>query len=336
MKGGPAQPELIVIVDTEEEFDWRAPFSRDSVGTSSIPAQARAHELFDRWGVVPTYVIDYPVAADPAAVSFLGGLRREGRAEIGAHLHPWVTPPLEENVSARNSYACNLPPALERRKLEVLTETITANFGERPRVFKAGRYGFGHSTRRNLVELGYKVDCSFMPHESFARDGGPSYYRAPTRPVWLDRESGLLELPMSSGFIGCFPMIGPRLGRMFDSRLAARLRVPGLLGRSGVVARSRLTPEGVSAREQCALIRSLYRQGQRLFTLTYHSPSLVPGNTPYVRDEEALGGFLERIGEVLAFFAQGMGGRFTTPMAVYERERAGIEGREERRAVRYG
>jgi hypothetical protein len=88
-------PELFVIVDTEEEFDWAAPLSRESVGTASIPAQARAHDIYDRLGIVPTYVIDHPVATDPAAVAFLKGLSDAGKAEIGAHLHPWVTPPHE-------------------------------------------------------------------------------------------------------------------------------------------------------------------------------------------------------------------------------------------------
>ena len=62
-------PELLIVVDTEEEFDWTAPFSRESVATRSIPAQARAHEIYDRFGVVPTYVVDYPVATDPQAVA---------------------------------------------------------------------------------------------------------------------------------------------------------------------------------------------------------------------------------------------------------------------------
>ena len=57
-----ATPELLVVVDTEEEFDWSAPFSREATATRSIPAQARAHDIYDRLGVVPTYVVEYPVA----------------------------------------------------------------------------------------------------------------------------------------------------------------------------------------------------------------------------------------------------------------------------------
>ena len=79
-------PQLLIVVDTEEEFDWSAPFSRDSRATTSIPAQAGAHEIYDRFGVVPTYVIDHPVATDPAAVAFLKGLRDAGKvAMVPAH-----------------------------------------------------------------------------------------------------------------------------------------------------------------------------------------------------------------------------------------------------------
>ena len=74
------------------------PFSRDARATRSIPAQALAHEVFDPLGVVPTYVIDHPVATDPQAVAFLRGLQADGRAEIGAHLHPWVSPPHDDDL----------------------------------------------------------------------------------------------------------------------------------------------------------------------------------------------------------------------------------------------
>ena len=39
-------PELLIVVDTEEEFDWTRPFSRDAIATRSIPAQARAHAIY--------------------------------------------------------------------------------------------------------------------------------------------------------------------------------------------------------------------------------------------------------------------------------------------------
>ncbi|HZG08014.1 MAG TPA: polysaccharide deacetylase family protein [Allosphingosinicella sp.] len=306
------RPQLAIVVDTEEEFDWRGPFSRDNIGTSSIAAQARAHQVYDRLGAVPTYVVDYPVAADPAARALLGQLRADGRAEIGAHLHPWVCPPHEEEVSRFNSYHCNLPPALERAKIEALTAAIEEGFGSRPTVFKAGRYGFGRSTAATIAQLGYKIDCSFVPHASFAADGGPSFHGTPDRPFWLDVEQRLLEVPLTAGFIGAAGRFGSRLRPVFESRLARRLRVPGLLARTGLVARSTLTPEGVSADEQIRLLKTLIGRGHSFFTMVYHSPSLAPGNTPYVRDAAELGAFLGRIEKVLSAFCDDMDGEFTT------------------------
>jgi hypothetical protein len=308
-------PELLIVVDTEEEFDWTRPFSRESVATKAIPAQARAHEIYDRLGIVPTYVIDYPVATDPGAIRFLRDLRDSGKAEIGAHLHPWVTPPHVEAVSTHNSYHCNLPPDLERAKIASLTDAIETSFGARPTAFKAGRYGYGPNTGKFLAELGYRVDCSFVPHTDLSGDGGPDYRGVPSMPHWL--EHGLLEVPLSVGFLGAMPGLGERAAWLFDSPGAERLRVPGVLARTGLVARSRLTPEGTPAAEQCRLIEKMARRGHRIFSLTYHSPSLQPGHTPYVRDEGDLARFLGAIEQVLTFFRDEMGGRFTTLSGVY-------------------
>ena len=312
-------PELAIVVDTEEEFDWSATFSRASVATRSVPAQAAAHEIYDRLGIVPTYVIDYPVATDPRAVRFLRALKERGGAEIGAHLHPWVTPPHVEEVTTFNSYHCNLPPELERAKIEAITRAIEQAFGERPTVFKAGRYGFGPNTGRVLAELGYRIDCSHVPHTDFSADGGPDFRGTPSDPWWLDEEAGLLEVPLTVGYVGRAAALGPRIDWLFDSGPAGRLRLPGVLARTDLVARSRLTPEGTPAAEQCRLLETMVGRGHRTFSLTYHSPSLEPGHTPYVRSDAELAGFLSSIEQVLTYFRDRLGGRFTTLTEVHRR-----------------
>jgi hypothetical protein len=312
-------PELLVVVDTEEEFDWTKPFDRDSTGTRSIPAQARAQALYEEMGIVPTYVVTYPVACDPVAVAYLKRLQDEGRAEIGAHLHPWVTPPHREDVSVRNSYECNLPAALERAKLEALTDAIESSFGRPPTAFKAGRYGFGPNTAEILADLGYRVDCSMLPRSDLRGDGGPDFRHAPDEPFWLNEAAGLLEVPVTTGFMGLVPSLGRAVSSWFDSPRVARLRLPGMLSRSGLVTRSRLTPEGVSAAEQCRLLDALVKQGRRTFSLVYHSPSLAPGNTPYVADETELARFLASLAQVLTHFRDTLGGSFTTLSAVHAR-----------------
>ena len=106
------KPLLLVLIDTEEEFDWSRPHDRASVGTSSIAAQTRAQAIFDRHGIRPIYCIDYPVAE--TGYGLLRELHAEAKCDIGAHLHPWVNPPHDEPLTNRNSYPGNLPRALER------------------------------------------------------------------------------------------------------------------------------------------------------------------------------------------------------------------------------
>jgi hypothetical protein len=60
----------------------------------------------------------------------------------------------------------------------------------------------------------------------------------------------------------------------------------------------------------------MLRHGHRVFHLTYHSPSLLPGNTPYVRTEKELDQFLDRISGFLEFFFGECGGLPATPFDI--------------------
>lgn len=306
-------PLLLVVVDTEEEFDWSRPLDRHSTGVLAMAEQHRAQEVFARYGVVPTYVVDYPVATDEAAVRHLRAFFDEGLCGIGAHLHPWVNPPHDEAVTAFNSYPGNLPAELEREKLRTLTAAIERNFGRRPTVYKAGRYGVGPNTAGILAELDYEVDTSVMPYTSFATDGGPDFRQFGPRPFWIGADRRLLEIPTTRGFHGALAARGPSLFPMVSGAAGMAVRAPGILARTGLLECIRLTPEGADFAALRRLTRSLVAQGLRVFCLAYHSPSLAPGNTPYVRDKRDLRRFLETIDRYCKYFVEEIGGRPTTP-----------------------
>jgi hypothetical protein len=293
-------PTLVVVIDTEEEFDWSAPFDPASTSVLNIGLQPLAQGIFDTHGVVPTYVVDYPVASTPASVAVLQAFIAEGRCEIGAHLHPWVTPPPGGPVDVRHSYPGNLPPAIERQKLTALTDTITASFGTRPIVYKAGRYGIGTATPDILRELNYKVDISVVPHTDFSADGGPDFSDAPAVPFMI--ADGLCELPLSVHFVGRLALHGPRIFRHLSENTARRLRLPGICGRLGLLERLRLSPEGHSLADLIRQTRAALAAGTRLFMLTYHSSSLLPSATAYVRSEAERRAFLATLDSYLQFF----------------------------------
>ncbi len=317
------RPQLLVVVDTEEEFDWAQPFDRSRTGTMSIPAQDRAHAIYDCYGVVPTYVMDHPVATSPTAARYLRRLVDAGRADFGTHCHPWVTPPFDEAVNNFNSFHGNLPPELEAAKIRASTEAVAQAFGAAPRNFKAGRYGLGPRTFDTLIELGYTVDCSFVPHTNFSSISGPDFYSTPEQPFFTDATRRLLEVPLTVGYSGALNALGRNVNGFVDAPLAQGLRLPGILSRLGLMERARLSPEGFDAATQCRLLRAMVAQGVRVFTMTYHSPSLAPGYTPYVPDEAALTAFLRCIEDVLGCFQNELGGGFTTLAEVDRQARQG-------------
>jgi hypothetical protein len=310
--GAGERPVLLVIIDTEEEFAWDQPFNRASVGTGSIAGQPLMHErVFDRMGIVPTYVIDYPVATTPTSVAVLRSLMEAGRCEIGTHLHPWVSPPHDEEVSRFHSYAGNLPRQLEYDKLRMLTEAITASFGRAPTAFKAGRYGLGPHTAESIAALGYRIDASVVPYSAFLDDGGPDFRAFDEHPYWFDTNGDtLLELPVTTGYAGWLRGQGTALYELAQQPWARRARLGGVLARSGALERIRLSPEVASGDEMRRLSTSLYQDGCQVFSLTYHSPSMVPGHTPYVRDAAELERFITTVHDYCAWFRDTLGGQF--------------------------
>jgi hypothetical protein len=308
-----AKPKLIVVVDTEEEFDWGRTFSRAAIGVAHMRHQDRGQRLWERYGVRPTYVVDYAIASQEAGFRVLREWFEDGLCELGAHLHPWVNPPFDEEVSAFNSYPGNLPARLERAKLAQLTDTITANLRHRPTIYRAGRYGIGPRTAAVLDELGYEIDTSVVPFTDFGKDGGPNFNGMPPDPFWFGPGNRLLEIPLTVGCCGLLRTQGASVQPRLMSGVGMRLHLPGAFARLGLFERIRLTPEGVNFDELKRATDALLAGGTRVFVLSYHSPSLVAGNTPYVRDETELGQFLGRIEQYCDYFLGACGGEASTP-----------------------
>jgi hypothetical protein len=271
---------FMVFVDTEEEFDWTAPRRRDATATTAVAALPEAHRRLAGFGIVPTYLVDYPVASSPQAVAVLRPLLEAGECAVGTQLHPWVNPPFDEALTPANSFAGNLPEAIERAKLTMLTDRIAAAFGKRPQVYRAGRYGIGPNTARLLEEAGYRLDTSVRALFDYSHEGGPDFSRRDASPCWAGPSRLLMELPLTTVLTGFARRLGP--GAYARAGRVPRLR--GLLARGGVLERIALTPEGTPLSDALRAIRTLLDDEARLISISFHSPSVEPGHTPYVRD----------------------------------------------------
>ncbi len=273
-----------VFVDTEEEFDWSEPFRREARSTTAIEALPEMHARFAERGVPVAYLVDHPVAMSPAAVAVLRRLLDDGCSTIGAQLHPWVNPPHDEPVSGPNSFTGNLPRALQAAKLRELTQAIDRAFGFRPLVYRAGRYGLGPDTLALLAAEGYRLDSSMRAAYDYSGEAGPDFSAIGNHAFFAGPERALVELPLTTVFTGRARRAGPGLHRALG-------RVPrgrGVAARLGLLSRVALTPEDMPLDEALEAVRIALGEGVRILNFSYHSPSLVPGHTPYVRDAAEL------------------------------------------------
>jgi len=305
-------PRLVCIIDAEEEFDWAEPFSSRNNSVKTIKAQISAQRIFDRFKLMPTYAVDYPVASQEDGYGPLREFVQSGLCEIGAQLHPWVTPPYDELVSDENSFAYNLPVELQRKKIATLTDAIVSSFGVKPKVFRTGRYGAGAATIGLLREFSYEIDCSVLPGPPIA-SFSPDYSQATSMTYWLDDERCVLEIPVTAGTVGPLRILRGAANIAFSSAISKSMKIPAILARTGMLNRIRLTPEGNTLSEAKALTRALFREGQRVFAISYHSPSLEPGKTPYTHNQRDVARFLSWIEGYIEFFLEEMNGRAATP-----------------------
>ncbi|MFQ5734367.1 MAG: polysaccharide deacetylase family protein [Planctomycetaceae bacterium] len=320
-------PSLVVTVDTEEEGLWGGEYRRTGNTVENVRGVPRFQALCERFGIRPTYLVDAPVVDDDRAADILQSIHAEGRCEIGTHVHPWCNPPYEEEITERNSFLCNLPESLQRRKIEWLTGRIEERFGRRPTSFRAGRYGLDAAGARILADLGYNVDSSVIPFTDYSAQGGPNFDAAPCAPYVVAEDD--LTRPARAGRLLEAPVTVGYSRKNFEGAHAARkramasrwrkLRLVGLLDRLGIARRIKLSPEQADAKAMIRLIDASIARGAECLVLMFHSSSLLPGHSPYVRDASALEGFLDRLASLFEHAVEGRGCSQETLTGIAER-----------------
>lgn len=296
---------VLLTVDTEEEFDWEAPFTRDRHGLRHVEAIPRFQQFCEGLsggmgggtGAHPVYLVDWPIVQDPRAVEIIGDAVKRGTADVGVQLHPWVNPPFDEEVSGPNSYAGSLPRELEAAKFETLRGSIEEAFGTAPQIYRAGRYGLGKNSARILKDNGIRIDTSVRSLFDYRSQSGPDYSNHPLAPYWVDDDQDLLELPVTTVYWGLLRQLGKHIQRL-------QRHVPTFysgLSRFRLLERIALTPEGVTPDEALRGIDIALDQGLPLLVLSFHSPSLAPGFTPYVETEAEVEQLYEWLDRVYAY-----------------------------------
>ena len=305
-------PVCTIVVDAEEDFDWRNPVYGTEYTTANMRNIGTLQAIASAYGIAPTYLLTYPVLEANDVVQLLRRRIDRGECEVGAQLHPWVTPPFDGDGdgAARTSYAGNLAPELEERKLVELIRKFTGVFGTPPTMYRAGRYGIGRQSAALLERHGFTIDTSLAPRTTFEANNGPNFTSYGYRPFWFGEEGSLLEIPLCREVVGWTGHWAPKVYHALSDSSLSHVPMLALASRLRCAERITLSPEGNDVRAMRRLVRSLYAAGQRVFVISFHSSSLTIGRNPYVQTKADMHHFYDRLSGILDMMSRELSMRF--------------------------
>jgi len=284
--------QFIITIDTEADNQWDHGCELTVDNIRYVP---RFQDLCNKYLIKPTYLVTSEVCEDHFAREIFKDYLSTGKAEIGAHLHSWTTPPFLEKEGYRyndknHAFAHELPEDLLTEKIKNLTNQIAASFGIQPSSFRSGRYGFDKKVARILVDNQYLVDSSVTPFIDWSAyqgipggSGGPDFLENAPFPSWYNFDGGsLLELPITI-LPTKFPLNkNEKLGRLYFRKVddSMLLRVFRKLFFSKQPIWARPHPQ-----MDCDMFNELITESTRTelpyIVMMFHSSELMPGCSIY-------------------------------------------------------
>ena len=297
-----------MTIDTEEEWDWKGPWPVDGYTVENIQRLPAFQSLCARHGVATTYFVDKAVVDDDAARETVMALSREPGVEIGMHIHPWNTPPLDTRgaVRARDTFLHNLPEPSINAKLDCVLGALRG-CGFRPVSFRGGRYSSGGAIHRFLRDQDFLVDASVVPFTTWEDEGAPTYVDRGLDPVRLppDRagQKPLWEIPLTLAFTRKPFAFWKHLYEFIERSFMGKLHLIGILERLAVVRKVWLNFEEPLGKHMLSLLETLRPLGLPCICFTVHSSSLMAGKSPYTRTREDERRLFDQVDEVFATLA---------------------------------
>ena len=290
---------LIVTIDVEED-NW-GQYEVLNPSVSNVKRLPELQELCNRFGIKPTYMITYPVAANREAIFSLRKIQDGGKCEIAAQLHPWNTPPFEEEINSRNSMLCNLPKELQYKKIESLHAKIYENFKIEPLSFRSGRWAYDQNVAQNIYKLNYKIDSSVTPFTDWSHCHGPDYsgyfpmaYKDFVNNPGND-DTYIYEVPATIGFHQSNFNFCKNIDNLFNNKFFNNFHIRGLIDKLHIVNKIWLSPEISDERKMIQLTNSMRKNQYKFINMFFHSPTLTEGLTPFVKTQEEEIRFMARI-----------------------------------------
>lgn len=300
-----AKPSFVITLDTEPDNEWGRPRVATTENARFVP---RFQELVARHGFRTTYLLTLEMAEDPFLRDYLRPRQQAGECEIGAHLHPWNTPPLvplTPDDMRHHPYPFEYPVDVQQAKLETLVTAIATHYGVRPVSYKAGRWGLDGPHAQLLEAMGFRVDTSVCPGINWGPStgdprgtGGPNFTRAGLLPYRLDGADvcrpgtlRLWEVPPTIVFYSALGRYIPAVRTLYHRYR----RVRRLFDRQRLGAQW-LRPYPYMTVDRLVRVAGLARRaGARVLNLTFHSSELMPGGSPYNRTTASIESLYARL-----------------------------------------
>ena len=304
--------KFIITLDTEGDNQWD---HGRKLTVENIKYVPRLQELCEKYLIRPTYLITSEICEDSYAQKIFTEYLSAGKAEIGAHLHSWTTPPFLDSEGLRendsfHAFATELPTHLLAAKIKNLTHQIEHSFGKRPLSFRSGRYGFDSNLAGILTENSYLVDSSVTPFESWKEHsgipggkGGPDFIdNLPIPNIYKFDSGSLVEIPITI-LPTRFPLNkNVSLARNYFKNVNDSLILRGF---RKMFFKSqpfwlRPAPE-MNIRMLSELLNETINKKLPFIVMMFHSSELMPGCSRYRPDAESI----ENLYELLeAFFVE--------------------------------
>jgi hypothetical protein len=293
-----------VTVDTEEEWDWSSGYPTGPTHIENIRRLPEFQDAIEQHGAAVTYYVNHAVMAHSESREIILELSRRPRVEIGMHIHPWNTPPVQPvaDVPVRESFLHNLPPDLALAKLSTL-DALFREHGLAPVTFRGGRYSTSPLIQNWLREHGFIADASILPFTRWTDDGAPDFAERDPYPVRLPGSPTLWEIPLSLAFTRRPFRFWHRVLSAAEKAPLRYFRLVRLLQMGHVVRKSWLNFENPLGEGMLQLVQALRAAGVPYLCFSLHSSSLLPGWSPYCPSPEAVRALFDRMSGTLKVLA---------------------------------
>ncbi len=267
--------KLVVTIDVEEEGLFNGRYESRNVSVNNVAELPRLDSIFREWNITPTLLLTYPVACHERHRDLLLKLKQQWNAEIGAHLHPWNTPPFQASSHPEPTPSELIPHELLDAKLQSLLLSIRP-MGVTPTSFRMGRFNIGPTMFSLLEGAGILVDSSVAPMRRY--HAGHGHLTSPTDPYFPDAEkprqpgrSRVLEAPIT--ILPLFPWLGSLLDHA---------PVPQSWASWFAMHLGSLSPQPLGSHLELlkAAARLHRHRGGQVLTIYFHSSELMPGGCP--------------------------------------------------------